>query len=222
MTQITHAEAQRLINFNADQPLDASTYRILDTHLNDCAECRNYAHQLNEVENILRKIKDQWNSQSTPLPLISVTHQNTQTNPGFSRGVVATRMVMMVLTIVIMMATVTWRYSIPNSASPTAPQMAIPIPTPSTHLTSTKVTTLNCVYMSYQVRSNDTLNSIAAQFSIPKETIMKLNGLSEEKIETGMQIRIPICDHTPTVPSDAPNTIITTSPQIEPITQTPA
>lgn len=220
MSQITHTEAHWLINFNADQPLDTGTRLILDAHLNDCAACRRYARQLGEVENILQKIKSRWELQ--PVPLFSTTHQGKKTSLAFSRSPLATRITMMVLTILIMAVTVTWRYSMPSMTFPTTAQMAIPIPTPSTSLTSTKAMTLNCVYMSYQVQSGDTWNSIALQFSIPKETIMKLNGIREEKIESGTQIKIPACDHTPTVPSDAPSTIITTSPQFDPITETPA
>lgn len=221
MSQITHTEAHRLINFNADQPLDARTRLILDTHLNDCVECGRYAHQLGEVENVLQNIKSRWELQ--PIPLFSTrTHQGKKTSLAFSRSPLATRITMTILTILIMAVTVTWRYSIPSMTFPTAAQMAIPIPTPSTSLTSTKATTLNCVYLSYPVQSGDTWDSIALQFSIPKETIMRLNGIREEKIEPGKLIKIPACDHTPTVPSDAPGTIITTSPQFDLITQTPA
>jgi LysM repeat protein len=73
----------------------------------------------------------------------------------------------------------------------------------------------------YQVQAGDTLDGIALQFSVPKETIMEFNGMKGEIIGPAMQIRIPICDHTPTATINTPTTTITITPQFEPITVTP-
>jgi LysM repeat protein len=79
----------------------------------------------------------------------------------------------------------------------------------------------NCNYVLYQVQAGDTLDGIAAQFSVPKETIIEFNRMKGERIGPAIQIRIPICDHTPTATINTPTTTITITPQFEPITVTP-
>ncbi len=220
MSQITHDEARRLINLNVDQVLDANTCSILDTHLNKCAECRGYASELDKVENVLRKMKHGWDPRRVPLQLDQIISRSKNTGFGFANNVTITKMAMMVLTIIIVVALGTWQFSIVSAPSPTASYTVIPIPTPSTFLTSTKVT-INCDYVPYQVQAGDTLDSIASQFSVTKEMIMDFNGMQEDQIDPSMQIRIPLCNHTPTVTINTPNTTITISPQFEPITPTP-
>ena len=220
LSPITHAEARRLINFNSDQVLDVGSYSILNAHLNACVECRSYASELDEVENILRTLKQKWNQHPAPLHIVQIKSQNKNVSFGLAKNLTMTSMTMMVLAVIVMSIGI-WQFSILNSALPATPLMAIPIPTPSTYLTSAKATILNCDYVPYQVQANDTLDNIALQFSVPKETIMDLNGMKEEKIEPGTQLSIPLCNHTPTVTINAPNTTITISPQFEPITLTP-
>jgi hypothetical protein len=222
MSQITHEEAHRLINFKADQSLDADTGPILESHLNGCVECKRYASELDELENLLRKMKRSLNLRPTPLYFDQVSHQSKGTVFGFLNNVLVTRITTMVAGFIVL-AVAAWQFLSANVVSPTTPYTAIPIPTPSTYLTSTNanILFLNCGYFSYQVQAGDTLDSLALRFSIPKETIMDFNGMKEENINPAMQIRIPTCEHTPTVTIDATNSTITITPQFEPITPTP-
>lgn len=222
MSQITHREAHRLINFKADQALDANTGSILETHLNGCPECRGYASELDELENLLRKMKHGFDLRPTPLHLDHIQYRSKESTFGFPINVMVTRITTMVVAF-IAVAIVGWQFFSASIASPAAPYTAIPIPTPSTYLTATQVNVLfrNCGYLSYQVKTDDTLNGIARQFSVPVKMIMELNGIKDENINPSMQIKIPVCDHTPTVTIDAPNSTITITPQFEPNTPTP-
>jgi spore germination protein YaaH len=73
----------------------------------------------------------------------------------------------------------------------------------------------------YQIREGDTLESIAEQFSVPKNMIMEFNDMQEEGMQPPMLVRIPLCARTPTITIYPPNTTITITPQFEPITPTP-
>lgn len=220
MTQISHEEARSLINLNADQALDADRYSILNTHLNNCAECRSYASELNEVEIVLRGLSQKLDRRSASPGLDQILAQSKSPLFGFSNNITATSMATMVLAVIAVVIGV-WQFSIFGAPSPVSTYTAIPIPTPSTHLTSTNATLLNCEHVVYQAHEGDTLEGIAAQFSIPKDMIMKFNKMQEEKIQPSMLIRIPLCARTPTITIYPPNTTITITPQFEPITPTP-
>jgi len=129
-------------------------------------------------------------------------------------------MAMMILTIIALVIG-SWQFSIIGVSSPTATYTAIPIPTPSTYLTSVNEMLLGCENIEYQVQAGDTLDIIALQFSVTKESIMDFNHMQEENIQPSMQIRIPTCTQTPTITIYPPNTTITITPQFEPITSTP-
>jgi hypothetical protein len=221
LSQITHEEARRLTNFKIDQPLDANTLSMLNSHLNGCAECRTYASELDEVENILRNMKHRLDLRPTPLHLDQIiTSRGKNKVFGFANSMMIVRTATMVLAVIAVVLGA-WQFSMVNVASPTAPSAIIPIPTPSIYLTSANGMPRNCDYVLYQVQAGDTLDGIASQFSVPKETIMEFNGMKGEKIDPAMQIRIPTCDHTPTATVNTPTTTITITPQFNPITVTP-
>lgn len=220
MTKISHEEARSLINFNADQALDAVKYSILNAHLNDCAECRGYASEFYEVESVLRKLSQNLDQRPVPMNLDRILRQSKNTALGLANNFTVTKMAMMVLAVIAVVFG-SWQFSTIGISSPTATYTAIPIPTPSTYLTSTKATLLDCEYVEYQVQAGDTLDSIASQFSIQKEIIMDFNEMHDEKIQLSLLIQIPLCTHTPTITNYPPNTTITITPQIEPITPTP-
>ena len=220
MTQISHEEARSLISFNADQALDADKYSILNAHLNDCAECRSYASELDEVESVLRKLSQKLDQRPAPMNLDRILGQGKNTALGFANSFTVTKMAMMVLAVIAVVFG-SWQFSIIGVPSPTATYTAIPIPTPSTYLTSTRATLLDCEYVDYQVQAGDTLDSIASQFSIQKEVIMDFNEMQDEKIQLSMLIQIPLCTRTPTITIYPPNTTITITPQFKPITPTP-
>jgi LysM repeat protein len=221
MPQITHEEARRLIDFNADQSLDTTTGSILDAHLNGCTECRRYACELNQLENLLRKMKQNFHMRPTPLQLDQIKHRSE--GAAFLDSIMVTRIVPLVAAL-IAVTIVTWQFLSTNTVSPAIPYTAIPIPTPSTYFvtsTNTNFMLLNCDYVVYQIQAGDTWDNIALQFSVPKETIMEFNGMKEEEIKPATQLKIPACNHTPTVTTEGSDSTVTITPQYEPITPTP-
>ncbi|MBI5354443.1 MAG: LysM peptidoglycan-binding domain-containing protein [Chloroflexi bacterium] len=220
MTQISHEEARSLINFNADQALDADKHSILNAHLNNCTECKSYASELSEVENILHKLNPTLDRHPTPMNLDRILGGSKNAAIGFANSFTVTKMAMMILAVIAVVIG-SWQFSIIGVSSPTATYTAIPIPTPSTYLTSVNEIFLDCEFIEYQVQAGDTLDIIALQFSVTKELIMDFNHMQEENIQPSMHIRIPTCAQTPTITIYPPNTTITITPQFEPITSTP-
>ena len=109
MSQITHEEARRLINFNADQSLDANTGSILDAHLNGCTECRKYASELDELENLLRKMKHSLDLRPAPLHLDQIMHRSKGISFRFLNNTMVTRITTIVAAF-IAVAIVTWQF----------------------------------------------------------------------------------------------------------------
>jgi hypothetical protein len=223
MAQITHEEARRLINFNADQPLDLNTGSILDAHLNECVECKKYASELSQLENHLRKMKHNFYLRPTPLHLHQIMYRSKGMDFGSLNNTMVTRITMLVMTFIVV-SIISWQFLSSSLAGPAIPYTAIPIPTPSKHfVTSTNADfiLLNCNYVPYKIQQGDTLDGIALQFSVSKEAILDFNGMKEEEIKSSMQIKIPTCNHAPTVTIGISSSTITITPQFEPITLTP-
>src|SRR5215510_4980051 len=68
--QITHHEARHLIQLRTDNTLIASENQSLNSHLEDCVECSDYANEIQEMEAILRiTMQKHWNERNLPLPI---------------------------------------------------------------------------------------------------------------------------------------------------------
>ena len=80
--QITHEEARRLIQFRADNSLDAARGGMLKAHLEGCTECRNYLKTVNETEAVLRRtLQKEWDAQPLPLQMAAIHAKiNSRTN----------------------------------------------------------------------------------------------------------------------------------------------
>jgi len=218
--QITHEEARRLIQFSMDQMLKPHEKNTLQTHLEDCMECRTFFDDIREVENLLLPtMLRQWNSQPTPLSIEDITYErNTQLQ---SSILLATRTAIISI---VFAAFVFGAWQITQSGKQTPNPLPVgvrPVPTPSSQSTSTKISFQNCEEMSYQVQENDTLESIAMQFSVSKDKLMAINNLSTEILATKMELLIPFCNSTPTG-TVHPSTLTTTfTPLLDPTTSTP-
>ena len=79
----------------------------------------------------------------------------------------------------------------------------------------------NCVEMKYQVQETDTLESIAAQFSVPKDQIMALNNLKAEILNPDVELRLPVCEPTSTSTVAASTQTTTFTPVIGSTTSAP-
>jgi hypothetical protein len=219
--QITHAEARRLIQFNADDALDKREKITLSTHLKDCNECRAYAEEIKEVESILLPaMRRQWNLQPIPLFMDTIhVKRNTKTQTSI---ILATRTAVMGVVFLAFIFSV-WQFTLSGRQNPTPLPVSIPpVPTPSTQSTSTKAMLQNCEGMMYVVQENDTLESIAYQFATSKEDILAANNMKAETVRMAMEIIIPVCNFTPTGTLNPTTSLATTyTPSVSPTTFTP-
>jgi LysM repeat protein len=195
--QITHQEARRLIQFQADQALNATDKTVLFSHLKACLECRAYAAEIKELEDtLLPLLKRQWNLRPIPLS-ISDLKAKRKTQPSFN-NILAIRTAVIAFVFVAFVVSA-WQFTRPGQTLLGLPAVIVaPVSTPSLESTNTMVSAENCSSLRYTVQASDTLSGIAAQFSLSKDEIVALNGLGTETIHMGMTLMIPVCKLTPT------------------------
>lgn len=218
--QITHAEAQQLIQYSMDKILKPQEINILQTHLNDCIECRTFAKEIKELENLLLPVMARhWAVRPVPLQMEAITNKRKPQRQASIVLVTRTAMISLIFAAFIFGA---WQFtrSGRQNSSP-RPVNVLPIPTPSGQSTSTKISLQNCEETVYQVQENDTLESIASRFSVAKDKIMTINNLNTETINPSMELLIPICNSTPTGTLHPSTLTITFTPLIGPTTSTP-
>jgi hypothetical protein len=223
VTQITHEEARSLIQRKADKLLDPEKRETLNLHLNGCADCNAYAAEVNDLESALRRVMgSQWKSSPSPLDVHLIINR-AQGKPTFGLKFNYAAMRTAALVVVFMIAIIGfWKFSTAQLSIPPGMSVsAMPIPTPSVFQTTTHISFQGCKSVSYQVKSNDTLESIAGKFLVAKEDIMAFNNMGTDTIVPSMEIKIPQCNSTPTGTIHAPATTITITPQLETVTYTP-
>jgi LysM repeat protein len=183
-------------------------------------ECRTYTAEIKEGENILLPVMiRQWNIQPIPLSIGTIYAKRNVTIR--TSMILATRILAIGAVSLAFIFSV-WQFTVSGAgeASP-VPVSVPPVPTPSTQSTSTKITIQNCTGVLYSVQKNDTLESIAYQFTTSKQELMTANNLQTESINTGMELIVPVCHFTPTG-TIHPATLTTTyTPSISPTTFTP-
>jgi LysM repeat protein len=218
--QITHEEACTLIQFNADNALNPQEKVDLSAHIKECMECRTYADEIKEVENILLPVMTRlWNIQPIPLSIGTIYARRNATIR--MSMILATRKLAIGAILLAFIFSV-WQFTVSGTGESSPVPMGVPpVPTPSTQSTSTKITFHNCTGVLYTVQENDTLESIAYQFTTSKQELMAANNLQTESINTGMELIVPVCHFTPTG-TIHPATLTTTyTPSISPTTFTP-
>jgi LysM domain-containing protein len=218
--EITHEEARKLIQFNADEALNVQEKVILSAHLKECTACRAYAEEISEVEGTLLPVmKKHWNLQPNPLSIGAIAAKR---NSSIQTVIIlATRTAAIG---VVLLAFVFSAWQLARSGGQETSGLPIglpPVPTPSIQFTSTKSTAQSCAGILYVVKENDTLESIAHQFSISKQEIMAVNNMESGAVNTAMELTIPICSFTPTGTINP--TILGTryTPSTSPTTSTP-
>ena len=216
--QITHAEAIHLIQYQADRAVDGENEKVLHMHLADCAKCRAYAEEFHEMENVLQRVmRRQWTLRPAPLSLDKLTAANNEWKNRRALLVTRTSLVSFAFLALVFIG---WQFALTSTSILTTSQpVSPPVPTPSTLYTATIHSSVNCSETLYKVQAGDTLETIAQQFSTTKETIMEWNNLKIESISPNMEMRIRICDSTPTSTTHPPTSTIT--PILEPVTFTP-
>jgi predicted anti-sigma-YlaC factor YlaD len=217
--QITHEEARRLIHFKADSHLNASNEENLSAHLGSCKECQRYFETLKETESTLKQtMRKRWNLR--PLPLhMDVLYAKAHSNS--SASIFLTTRTTIIGIAFVMFAFITWQSMSSNRAAIQAPlgTMPIMIPTPATQHTSTNTLESDCVEVRYAIQPGDTLEGIASQFAVSKETIITANHLTGERLDQARELVIPICGSTPTSTTHPP--ALTITPRFDVISTTP-
>lgn len=198
--QITHQEARRFIQIELDGRLSTAQKSRLDSHLETCADCRNYMSGMKSMELTLRPLlQRQWNQQPIPLS-IAVLYPKMQ--PRIPKSMLlATRIAAIGIMFVAFLFSA-WQLSV-SDLSGSAPVLTHGPAMPPVSFTSTQRTTAtthteHCTETVYVVQENDTLDSIAGQFSIGKDELLRSNNLSSEVIHAGTKLTIKICVFTPT------------------------
>jgi LysM repeat protein len=218
--QITHEEARKLIQFNADNALKSQEKVNLSAHIEECIECRTYVDEIKEVESILLPVMTrQWNIQPIPLSIGTIYAKRNATIR--TSMILATRTAAIGVVLLAFMFSV-WQFSVSDGGgSSRLPVSVPPVPTPSTQSTSTRITFKSCDGMLYTVQEKDTLESIAHQFTTSAEELMTANNMKTKIVNTDMKLIVPICNFTPTG-TIHPATLTTTyTPSMNPTTFTP-
>lgn len=219
--QITHAEARRFIHLKADKSLSSDERDVLFAHLQNCMECQAYAHEIAEVEGILVPVlKRQWDRQ--PLPL-SVSTFIAKRPAGLQPSIILTMRSVMISVIFVAFLVTAWQFAFSNGRPASgAPVEILAVPTPSTQATKTKIALSNCEWIRYQVQADDTLDSIAAHFSVPKEELMAINNLESRTLHSSIELLVPICGLTATGTANPIVSTRTYTPVTSPMFSTPA
>ena len=203
-----------------DQGLKPPEENMLQTHLNDCRECRSFAEEIKELERILLPtMKRHWNLEPAPLSMAFIIENKTSR---WLTSILLTTRTVLISIVFVAFVLSAWQFTRSNNrTSNPMPASDLPIPTPSEQSTSTKISLPDCEERLYQVQGNDTLESIALRFSVPKERIIAINHLSVGTLRHNMNLLIPICAATPTGILHPSTLTITFTPFNDPTASTP-
>lgn len=219
---ITHEQAQKLIQLNLDQVLSMEESATLSAHLRHCRECNSYASEIKEVTNLLPPLmKRRWNVQPAPLSIYSLINKREKL-PASILLTMRTAAVSIALMTLFFSAR---QFVLSSQSRPSRPSVAIPsMPTPASatlQTVSAQLTREGCAILMYTVQEEDTLSSIAEQFSVSEPMIVELNRLESESIHTGMELLIPLCHFTPTGTLETATFTTTRTPVLNFRTSTP-
>lgn len=217
--QITHQEARHLIQFRADRALNPNKKEMLNAHLKGCAECADYANEIQETEATLRTtLQKHWNVRYRPLEVNDI---KVKIIPAAGlRDFLTTRSALVGITLLFFVFSL-WQFTSTNNGSARSSMVVSisPIPTPSLLVTSTQNNFDNCQMIRYEVRQDDTVKGIAHRFSASENAIRELNNLQPEVAILPTKLIIPICELTPTGTTHPPT--FTNTPSLELFTYTP-
>lgn len=217
--EITHKEARRLIHQKLDNSKDpVDEHENLRDHLEACTECRNYFRSVNETESVLRQVmRKQWDVHPLPLQMDMIFAKGKTKNK--FNELLTTRMALVSVAL-LMFAFLAWQAV---TTGDTTLQQGLPalslLPTPSTQYTATNTRRNDCQVIKYTIQAGDTLEDIARQFSVSKESILLANDLTGQSLDSIRELVIPLCEMTPIRTIYPPTFTIT--PVFEIITTTP-
>src|SRR5436190_4310028 len=97
--QMTHEEAQQLIQLNMDLGLSTSRKQGLIDHLEQCVECANYAQEVGTMEEILKStMQMHWNARVLPIKIEDIQAKIKST--GWTSSFLPTRRLMLGLAVI--------------------------------------------------------------------------------------------------------------------------
>lgn len=202
--QISHTEAQRLIQYDLDRALDSEKQKMLLAHLQECDACRGYANGMINIENTLRQVMNkQWHHRPLPLSIDAIKSQKS-TYPLFQFRTALVSIILVAFSFFIWQMTTT----IPDPSGKISSSI-LPVPTPSNQLSTASIESPTCEWRLHKVEAFDTLESIALQHSVSKAEIMTLNNMNSEVVYESMELKIPQCNVTPTMTAHLPTTTVT-------------
>lgn len=209
--KISHAESRSLIQYSLDRSLNTDEQKDLFVHLQACTDCTAYAAEIKDLENnLLSTMKKHWNLAPSPLAVEVITGKRNRK----SQTAIFVKLAM-AGAVLILFVYGTWQFTETNNKPGVSiPLEILPIPTPSIQMTNTDTLSLGCKEIRYIVQNGDTVESIAIQFSISLEELMKKNNLTSGLVIPGIEIVIPLCDTTPSKTIRPPTTTTTYTPTI--------
>lgn len=215
---ITHEQARRLIQFNADRTLQGQDRSLLETHLEACQECRRYAESIDRLESILRPaLQKRWKHQAIPHP--SSMARPRRAGQLLQNVFLATRIAAMGIIGFVFLFNI-WQITRSPGQGPVRPATLVqPAPTPSLVSTGTTTTSQQCSQVPYIVGKDDTLESLARAFAVPAQEIRRTNHLEDEPLAASMKLLIPVCGTLP--PANRETTTTTHTPGTGTTTSTP-
>ena len=228
MFEITHQEAQRLLQNAADQTLGVEDRSTLDAHLATCKTCSSYASKLTTLETDLRRVlHTQLDNYLPNLDLQLIVNSTGRFtwpslfNPAHALGK-ATIVVTLLMGYFIIANLFGGQFPITENKTP--PIIPTPnnstlafttSPTPSSPSTLIGLTTQGCESIIYITQVDDTLEGIALQFRVPEEIIAEHNNLKTDALPPGKELSIPVCNHTPSHITGTLTSTMTITPLIE-------
>ncbi len=213
MIEMSHQQIKNLIQAAADTSLPPKEREALNQHLSSCEECRKYAKNLDSLQASLRHmLRQRWDGQKPSLSVREIKERS---------GKVASRSQMLLtfgklglIPLLVLALFIAYRATGTQDNLPTVSAQTIPAPgdllytpTPPARSTATKPAALACEQVTYFIQENDTLEGIAARFSVTKEAIRAFNGMSSDTLDTRTYLIIPLCQSTST-----PTTTTTITP----------
>lgn len=230
MTEITHKAARALLQAALDRPLVATERAALEAHLTGCEECGEYANRLANLEEKLRGVLHvKWDNARPDLNLQTIKNPSLvkllwinlfRQSQAFGKATVIAALLLGYFVIVNLVGV---RVRITSDETPTVlptPNILVlnsaTSPTPSLQTSLTGNTVQACKTVLYVVQENDTLESVAIRFGTTIEAILESNpednSLTANMVFTGMEIRIPLCESTPSRTASVPADMRTTAP----------
>lgn len=212
---LSHLQAQMFIQASADESLAPNEKSALDAHLLECAECRSFAQEFARVESALRQtMQNRWNLSARPLPIGVILGWQNRAPILRALSMAAAPLLVVILALVFLLT----NGSFSNGNELTATVIATNIPTPSAQLMRTNTSVNECETVHYIVQKGDTLEDIAAKYSISKEEIVSFNNLERETLTPSIDLAIPLCQRQTT---STPSTTMTFTPSISAVSSTP-